>query len=475
MKPKYLLRYLKYIWKRFWYIIIALLMVIIFLGKVRSKTTLDVFTQWDEATYTQDNNKETEKEVKMKTYENSQVAFAMQIPEDWEYVKKSGQDTFVHSPSASSLQIQVVSYYPQINNISADEIAGSFEAQGYTVTEFSHTDVNRYYVIYQKEAGGSVTDYIQFAIWDRDHIVKVTATFQDKYYEKLKDQLLGSLGSLTWDYEDPIPDGTALYYMPYGDFEFAVPSDWYFEAADSAAYAYNEQIGASLQVQVVENPSSVSDVSQIEYNDFLGSGKNSFAMTYFDQVADRIYAEAAYVNSTGIQMYIHQYYLSNGMYHYLVTYEYPAELSEDLYQAVTAAITATRSFYKPEPVETENATEAETGSKPDPSGSDSGAKTYHLDMEEETEAVESVSTFADALCMITDMTKEQAEEVTNIWYAIGAGNPTDAKGYKQSDTDLILQIRTGTGEIYYIYLLLSDMSVEKICLNAEDGPVVYQP
>lgn len=67
--------------------------------------------------------------------------------------------------SASSLQIQKLSYYPMINNVTLESLTESYGNRGLEVTEFSYLTDNSYYLIYNNKGTSGVTDYIETVFW----------------------------------------------------------------------------------------------------------------------------------------------------------------------------------------------------------------------------------------------------------------------------------------------------------------------
>ena len=58
---------------------------------------------------------------------------------------------------------------------------------GMQITEFEYMSDNSYYVIYQSQGMSGITDYIEYVIWDRQHVAKIVVTFNDENYDKLKE------------------------------------------------------------------------------------------------------------------------------------------------------------------------------------------------------------------------------------------------------------------------------------------------
>ena len=184
---------------RFWPFILIGSMLILFLVSATKQENLDVYTGGN-STYTVESESETNKKVISNTYMNSLINLSMQIPDSWQHITKDGYDTYIHSASASSIQIQVMSYYPMVNNATVDSLSESYNTRGMEITEFQFLSDNSYYLIYQSKGLSGITDYIEYVIWDRQHVAKIVVTFNDENYDKLKDELWYCLDSISWDY-----------------------------------------------------------------------------------------------------------------------------------------------------------------------------------------------------------------------------------------------------------------------------------
>ena len=456
---------MKRIIRTIWPIIIIALMISVFLFFALKQKELDAFTgDADEVSYTVDLSKETEKQVQTFKYTCSQVALSMDIPQDWQYVARAGSDSFIHIPSGASIQIQVLEYYPQVNNADEQTISESFQSLGYRVMQFERLDVNSYMSVYEKQSGELITDYIEHVLWDRQHVVKITASFAQEHYDKLFSQIWACLESTVWEYEDPIPPNMLLCYQLKGDYEFAVPVKWLSGSTDDSFYAYSEEQGASFTAQLIEDSSLISSISQYDYSTFLSSGRSGFALLSFEQSEYELYAEATYMANSQTQMFLVQYYVTNGAFHYIFTYEFPVDIQEML-SSVRFALGYVRIFYTPDEMpesETESFTESAI-TAPDTSTSD------------ETEVITEITqveTFAEALMVVGGLSAEQSQYIEQVWQHANAGIPVDARAYKQGPMDKILYVLSDDGTPYYIYVT-NDGQLERICVNAENGPVIF--
>ena len=114
---------------KFWILILIGVMLTVFLTIATSKKNLDVYTKKD-STYTMESEVETEEDIETELYQNQEAAFTMEVPTGWNYVKKDGYDTYVHSASATSIQFQLLNYYPQVNNATQESLAQTYVSQG---------------------------------------------------------------------------------------------------------------------------------------------------------------------------------------------------------------------------------------------------------------------------------------------------------------------------------------------------------
>lgn len=435
-------------------------MLTIFLTIATSKKNLDVYTKED-STYTLESESETEEKIETELYQNQEIAFTMEIPAGWNYVKKDGYDTYVHSASASSMQFQLLTYYPQVNNATQEALAQTYAAQGLNLTEFAYTANNSYYTVCQKQSNTGVTDYIQTVVWDRQHVIKVMVTLNDQNYEKLADTIWHCIDSIQWDYEDPIPDGFYMYYQTIGDFEYPVPSDWVTGNTENTFYAYDENTNAKFSVSLIEDTSSINEISQLDYSTFAANGRSNFALTKYEQSDNNIYGEATYL-SGDLTMSMMQYYIANGTYHYILTYEYPTELGADFYSTAQKALKYTRVFYVtetvPEPKLPEN-----TEATPETN------ELYEKYIQGETETSETAS-FADAIISITGISKENADKIVDLWVKMGLASPAYAEVSSETQDTISIMIQISDNQAY---ILTMTRLGAPLSITLEDGTTLW--
>ena len=481
--------------KKYWFIIAAAVMLVVFLTYATGNKTLDVYTGSDrgDGGHVIEQTPETEKPFASQAYVNNEISLSMQIPDGWTYIKKDGFDTFVHGPSASSVQIQVISYYPMVNEATAESLYETYAQRGLELTEFERTSPTSYYVVYKGNGMDGVTDYVETVMWDRSHVAKIIVTFSDAYYERLQSQIWGCIDSMQWQKENPVVDGAVLHYSLYGDFEFAYPDGWNYEAVNDSFYAVSPDMNAFMTVTVTEDSTLISNFSQVDYTNYLAAGRQNFALTAFQSDDYSVYAEATYY-SGDVQMSLMQNYVANGVYHYVVTYECPTEIGAEIMPFAGQALGMTRIFY--EPTEEEIAAAVEDNSKAasgdavfTPDGpisqiqseiqekgenlADAPSEAGTADVSDPAASQDggSVSSFAAALVQVAGIPDGKAEEIAGIWSRLGMGSPTYAEAIKGNEESLILLITDSNGVNYYLYVTRGGDLME-IHMNAEDGPTL---
>lgn len=471
-----LFRNLRRVFGRFWYLFAIAIMLAVFMTVATNKDGLDLYTNGP-STYTVEPESESEKQVNSVTYRNKEVEMTLSVPEGWDYVLKDGFDTFIHSESASSIQVQVLNYYPQVNNVTQQSLSESYAIQGKAVTEFSFISNNGYYLIYQTQGISGITDCIEMVQWDRLHVVKLAVIFNDIYYDKLKDEIWYCIDSMSWQYESPIPEEYVLYYQIDGDFEYAVPSGWVTGMSGDTLYASDSTTGSFMTVNVLDDVSSVENISQLDYVNFLSSGKQDFVLTQYSQTENTIYGEATYMQDNTM-VSLMQYYIANGTYHYILTFECPTEIGGDIMPLAQGALELTRVFFKPDEG-TDNETETETentDAKEMETSTETTVQEHQTSTEETSESETeqtSVSSFSEAIVNITGIPYEKADSIAGIWDQLQAGTPVYAEAVKESSDTVVILVETAQDFLYYLFVG-KDGELQTIRLGSEDGNIIWQ-
>ena len=515
---------------KFWYLYLIGIAAGAFIILATTRKQLKAYRSGiDSSTYTVQQETQTEENIPTVTFNASGINMSMQVPEGWTKVIKSGFDTFIHAPSGSSLQIQVLSYDPAINNENEQTESEKCSSIGAELTGFQRTTANSFIASYTKANEAGETNYLMDFIWDRDHILKVLASANSQYASKMDPIIMKCMDSIVWNFEDPIPDGFVLVYQKQSGFEFAVPSDWTYGESDGAAYAEDSNTGASLAVSQTDIGKTFVDITQLDYSSFLSSGKQDYRLQSFSKDNDHIYAEAIYTNNSGVSTGIMQtaYPLGDGLF--VISYEFPVDNSDSLYSFIQSGLSVTRFF--PSTPETESEAEPQDSSFAPfsiPSGKDNdesenqgsgtsensdaaaGDNDHAVEQTEEKESESEnslkgwdalssmanelkssksssgsfgsstsgnssdgsdVATFSDALVTVAGISSEKADEASDIWDNLSLGTPSFATAYEESSSVLSVQVRVEDGTIYYLYFSKSSGDLQGI--TTEGGKTIW--
>lgn len=258
--------------------------------------------------------------------------FTINIPSDWTKVIRNGNDNFIHSPSATSVSINISEYYPEINNIDESIVSTNVANSGYGFVSFMKTSTSSYEAIYQ-DLDNNTYDYIEEVFWTKDKIVTLTFTVNDTYYNKMADYFNAIYNSFKWNEDQNIiPDDIMLIYIEYGDFEFALPISWSVGIQDNAIYATNSDNTAQVVITVIENPLSLDSVTAYDITNLLQPQRpNGFILQYVSNSVNYLKAAAQYYNNDGINMENRTYLFANGVFLYTVQFDYISNTLDDNY------------------------------------------------------------------------------------------------------------------------------------------------
>lgn len=303
------------------FIIVVVLVVSFIFSMVRQKNaqTLDVYTQTDKVEQQETEEEETP-DIPLETYADAEAGFSIGIPQGWDRANQDSGVTFVHSASASSIQLQVLPYDPAVNSAAAETMSAEVAEKGMTFTDFIRDGNSHYELLYQNK-GDSIYDYIEEVYWDRSTIVKIICTFNDANYEAIMPYYNAAISSFQWGKTDPIPDGYNLYYNDVAKFEVGVPDTWAMSATDTAVTATDETTGASLTMLVQQTDQYLDALTAVNASSMLSMGRSNFMMLSYENSKESAKAVTSYVN--GNVRYTDVYYLfANGSCWYILSYDY---------------------------------------------------------------------------------------------------------------------------------------------------------
>lgn len=303
--------------KRPWFFIgcsVIFLSILFTMCSKNNQNTLDVYE--GDVISTQEITTE-ELDIETITYVNKTADFHMEVPADWTKVIKDGCDTYIHAASSSSIQIQILPYDSNINNINQEFLSSSIVQAGFTFVNYNRIDTSSYEIMYQKN---EIYDYIEEVKWSRDYIVKMICIFNDENYSKIYPYYDRIINSFAWDTDNIIPTDLFLYYSEYGDFEFAVPYGWTTGNSDTSFVAINEENSAQITITTTERTELLTDLTAIDITNYLNNNKNSFMLKEFSTSATSATATAYYNNGTASTN--KTYLFANGQYLYILQFDF---------------------------------------------------------------------------------------------------------------------------------------------------------
>ena len=478
------MRVLIYLLKKYWFAVVVVVMVAIFFGIISSNQKLAVYTKDDRAEYTVIKEEETEFLPDTGLFQSDRIHLSMEVPSRWNHVLKSGHDTFIDEKTASSVQLQILDYAPEINNDSDKSLAEELSKKGFTPVSFTPQSPVSYTLFYQGSSIDGIINYYDYVIWDRAHIVKICFIFPDSITDRMSPLIDHILNSVCWEMEEPIPDGTGLFYDEISGFEFGYPARWeHAITEDGVFYAMDteNQTGSQMTVSILEDETNPGTLSQYEYSVSLESGKSNFLMTSFRQDENSILAEASFTGADGQKMLEVQYVSSDGRHIFVVTFDFPQEAHDLVYDTALTCIDLCR-FDRSSPESEEVLAEEETSES---SADDSSLWDLFLQEAdqnedrsikrsgEEDDTQVNASTFSDALMSILSMEKDQADRISKVWDSLSIGQAVYLQGVKEDDTSVLLAARAENGMDYYLTIRKEDYELIRISVGSEYGSTVF--
>lgn len=284
-------------------------------------------------------------DIELEPFLDEASGFTMMVPADWTRITQDGFPTYIHAPSSSSIQIQVMDYYPQINTATAETLQSALSAEGKSLVNFYWADNSSYICMYQGiNSNTDLIDYIDLIYFDRSFVVKVKYILPDQYYTKLEQAILATVDSVSWNQPDPIPDSMNLYYSEFGDFEFGTPIGWTSAIQNGVYYASQTETGATLTVTAAESAITYENVTQLDYVQIVSAGKTGFTLTAYSTDDSLIYGMGSYWYEEQQYIFV-QYLMASGSYEYSLTFECPAATYESIRSLVSESVKCFRIFY----------------------------------------------------------------------------------------------------------------------------------
>lgn len=330
--------------KRNTFIVIIVIVCVIagIIGITQEQTPLPAYIETNTPAPTSTPEPET---VELQPFVDEISGFTMKVPVGWTRVTQDGFPTFIHAPSSSSIQIQIVDYYPQINIATAETMQAALSLENKLLINFYWVDNSSYICMYQgTNTSSEYIDYIDLVYFDRSYVITVKYILPDQYYKKLEQAVLATLDSVSWSRPDPIPDNMTLYYSEFGNFEFGTPIGWSSAIQNGVYYASQTETGAILTVTAAESPITYENVTQLDYVQIASAGKEGFTLTSYSADSSLIYGTGSYWYENQQYIFV-QYLMASGVYEYSLTFECPAATYESIRSLVGESVKCFRLFY----------------------------------------------------------------------------------------------------------------------------------
>ena len=279
----------------------------------------------------------------MQLYTDNTVGLSLQVPLKWNRVIKGGEVTFIESDTAAYVRVSVGAYPKGLAGITETDVRADVEDAGGGFVSFTREGNSGYTAMYQMYGDGVLYDYIEINRYDLNYAARVTICIPDDAYKSLQKQISAVCSSVYWEPHDPIPEDFLLVYNEFGDFEFAVPSQWQRGIYQGEYVARDPVTGAEMHVSVALSDRTYENVNQAVYAEYLAEGKEGFAMRQFSANTNLIYSVSSYMIN-GFLAYRVDYLVATGVYEYGISFLCPVDCYTDTAGLFETAFTLFRTF-----------------------------------------------------------------------------------------------------------------------------------
>lgn len=281
--------------------------------------------------------------VDLVTYENAEFNYKIGIPEDWTKVIKDGYDTFIHSPSATYVQVQTGNYSPTLLLMNETDIANEIMSAGYSFADFTWYNQCCYSLIYADASGNSPQTYVETTFFDRETVVRLVFAVKNEYAGKFTNELTAIIDSFVWEKNNPFPEGLALFYSTYGNYEFAYPATWTTATSSNTYLAQDPDTGSIMSISATESTATYEGYDKLDYTSYASQGRSNFVLQDYSADKNIIYAQSSYL-ADNTQMVLIQYLVASGAYEYALTFEIPQAAFSSQSEMVQNIIKTVRIF-----------------------------------------------------------------------------------------------------------------------------------
>lgn len=279
----------------------------------------------------------TATKYEMTTIVNDEWRYQLDIPINWTAIKKDGYDTFVHSPSETTLQIQTGAYSPQLIAVTEESLSQELEAIDMSILSFSRISNSAYAVAYEGATNGTDYIYAEITHYDKSQRVRAVFTVKKGYWTRMEPVISAIEQSFTFDPASPIPSDVFLLYDSTLNVQFALPSTWDVVQESNVYYASDPDTGSIISIACIPSQNNFSSFSKIDYTSFASASRSNFILQSYAADANQISAIATFVSGNQ-NMYLRQYIVATGQYEFTITAEYAAAHYDTVAQTIENAI-----------------------------------------------------------------------------------------------------------------------------------------
>ena len=275
-------------------------------------------------------------------YRDTNYMFELEVPVSWSIVNGTGSNvSFIHNATGTQLNITVSDYDPQINNVDERQISEQALTGGFELLEFLKEDNSSYYIAYTNEQYG----FIEYTYWDRSSIIKLGFTLDIRYYDDstISNTIQYIHDSFSWQEQDPIPEELTIVYIPFGNFEIGIMTDWTVGSSGNTILSTNAESTAAVSVSVNETTASPDSISQVEYTNYLAQSHESFMLNSFSNDGSKIQCSGTYILN-GVEIDLMQViYVQNG-YEYILSFDTENSETSKMAESIQHIINSFRVF-----------------------------------------------------------------------------------------------------------------------------------
>lgn len=274
-------------------------------------------------------------DIELELHQNSTLNISYGIPDDWVKVNMNGHETYVHRPSSSSAQIQIMDYSPIYVTATESIVRAELENTGLLFQSFQWTSNSSYTVIYQKKEPGTV--YVEMFSFDKVHAVRLLLSWPTEYYDQMLNKILAIADSFKWEKESPYPENVSLVYHSTAAFEFGYPTGWQTAINGNVYLAQDPESKTLMTMTVNESSTLYNGLSQLDYINWASAGRSKFALQSFDMDQNTVYSMSTFSTNNTNMVLIHYMYAS-GKFEYIITFEIPYNVYESKAELVSTLI-----------------------------------------------------------------------------------------------------------------------------------------